>query len=101
MTSPPNGNNGRPKNHVQLALEASISQHLGTERDDEPSWTAEQIEWMQKTFPPHCYRGVPGESLEEHLRYSGVVDFVSARAAHYEDQKARHDDDGPDEAEHV
>ena len=91
--------NGRPPNHVELALQEALGRHLKSP-DDEPSWTHEQIAWMQKTFPPRCYRGDGSESLETHLRYAGVVDFIANRVTHYENQKAQ-GDDGPEDAEHV
>lgn len=89
----------RPLNHVQQALEEHRKRLQGNPAVTlpEPSWTKEQIEWMEKTYPPRCL-GLH-EAVEDHLRYAGIASFVAARRAHFEAMKDLGDD--PDEIEHV
>lgn len=58
-----------------------------TPRDDTgqplrwPLFSREQVEFLQKAFPARCIQR--GESLEDHLRYSGkreLVDLISVNS---------------------
>lgn len=40
-----------------------------------PTFTPEQVEWLEKVWPPRVIKR--GETIEDHLRYAGAADVVS------------------------
>lgn len=49
-------------------------------KDDWPPVPQELVEYLEAAFPPRCMQA--GEGLEDHLRYAGKVELVSALRAH-------------------
>lgn len=44
------------------------------------------LEFLEELYPPRCYE--PGrESLEDHLKYAGMVDLVRMLRGSYEEQQ--------------
>ena len=52
-----------------------------------PEVTKELVRWLQTQYPPRCYSGDAGETLEQHLQYAGKVDLVFELATIHEDQR--------------
>ena len=50
------------------------------EREDWPKLRKADIELMEKLYPPRCL--LPRETVEDHLRYAGIVWFIERLKAH-------------------
>jgi hypothetical protein len=61
----------RPENHVTRAMAANRIASGHPHPDVDPRL----VEALEKQFPPRCK--APGESLEEHMHYSGSVYLIS------------------------
>ena len=42
-----------------------------------PEIDLDLLKWLEAAYPPRCYEGNPGESLEQHLKYAGAVGLIS------------------------
>lgn len=42
-----------------------------------PEVDLDLLKWLEATYPPRCYEGEPGQSIEQHLKYAGAVGLIS------------------------
>lgn len=76
----------RPSNHVTRAMEAARS---GDNKVPElPLLDRYQLERLEELYPHRCLGRM--DTVEEHLRYAGMVELVDNLRARFE---AAHDDD--------
>lgn len=74
----------KPQNHVTRAL---LEAAANVPSDPIPEVPEDLLLFLEKLFPPQCYTGTRGESLEAHLLYAGKVELVSYLRASFEDQE--------------
>lgn len=70
-----------PENHVTEAMRIVVQQALA----GAPEVPRELVDWLQRLYPPRCL--MPNETVEDHLRYAGMVELVQTLAAIAEQQR--------------
>ncbi|WP_269929950.1 hypothetical protein [Aminobacter sp. HY435] len=70
----------KPQNHVTRAMEAAFSGH--DVLPELPVLERQQIERLERLYPPRCLGRA--DTVEEHLRYAGMVEFVANLRARFE-----------------
>lgn len=72
----------RPENHVTRTMR----ENLKVTGMEWPEVSPRLVKFLEEAYPPRCKS--PGESLEEHMLYAGVVRLIAlmrAQVDHYAD----------------
>lgn len=75
----------RPNNHVTRQMDAIRQNQLSSPDSGEfPPISPRLLERLEKDYPARCKE--PGESLEEHMEYAGMVKLVGILRTHFDRQ---------------
>ena len=91
----------KPTNHVTRAIAENL--RLIGKQGQMPEVPKALLEYLEKQYPPRCLQAT--ETVEEHLRYAGMVDLVADMRFRFDQAPDWVGEDEPDptgdDVEHV